>query len=241
MIDLGGEGSFLRFWLPLLLLGGVITLLFPQCGPREDRLARETWDGLVVLASFDPPPEKPMELLATLPIGRRVTSASQDDSSSDYEDRWIIGQTHVALGIGSQPILLITPRGSALSNRLARRIDQDASNPQDTTTTLHLFSLDALGDAAESRLIGSILRVWRGDDDHPQRWELVSQKNRWSIQPPEFERTDTIRLDRILHRRWMGNPSTFDLDWNRFREEDPGGGLPRFIHARLTLRTSTER
>ncbi len=241
MIDLGGKGSFLRFWLPLLLLGGMITLLFPPCGPREDRLARETWDGLVVLATLNPPPDDPMELLATVPILSNSTANPNDTAPDKYADRWVVGRTRIAPGSSSQPILLTTPRETDLANRLARRVARDASDPQSTTATLSLFSLASTGMTAEEFTVGSIVRVWRSDAGSPERWELINAENRWQIPPPEFERTDKIRLDRIMHRRWMGNPATFDLDWSRFREEDPGGGLPRFIHARLTLQTATDR
>ena len=71
MIDLRAEQSFGRFWLPLIILGLLVLVLFPSFGPRQERIARERWDGLIVVLTLAEPAEEPLRVLATMPLRAR--------------------------------------------------------------------------------------------------------------------------------------------------------------------------
>ncbi len=225
MIDFSGERSFFRFWLPLLLLGGLVVFLFPKFGPREERTAREAWDGMVVLVSLPEVPTEPLRLLATMPL--RTTGA--------VEELWVIGDTAIPAGTRSAPLLLGTPAGTELSRRLSRRVIRDRSQLYSATPTVILYRAEDIG-ASRASLLGAIVRTTSatGDPGVLPSMELIDASGRKPLPAPLFEKRETVTLEPSRDRRWIGNPKSFSADWAHFKELNPGGLTP-FIHARWTL------
>lgn len=215
MIPSAGEGAFPRFWLPLIILGILVVVLFPRFGARDDRTAREAWDGVVVLVSFDAPPEEPLHLLATLPLA--------GGTNREVTERLVIGDVRIAAGGSSAPLLLSTPRGNALGERLTLRVDREAASLERIRPT---YVLHRAADIPRTRatLVGAFLRGGT----------LVTEEGTTPLPAAMLEIPDEIRVDDVHRRRWPGSPSSFGTDWARFQEIDPGG-LAAFIHARRTL------
>ena len=219
MIDLSGEKSFFRFWLPFILLGGLVVLLFPKFGPREERTAREAWDGMVILFTLEQAPESPFYLLATMPLR----------TNDGAEEFWVIGETPIEAGAKSAALLLGTPPGSDLSRRLSRRVIRDRSQLYSAEPLVKLYRAADFG-TRPSAMIGTILRTVPGSSTGEQ----IDAKARVSIPLPVFEQTMTVTLEPARDRRWVGSPASFHSDWSRFKELSPGGMTP-FIHERAVL------
>ena len=226
-MDRSSEASFGRFWLPLILLGVLVLLLFPRFGPREQRTTRELWDGMVILASSANPAPEEWRLIATVPL--RTTDATREE--------WVVGDARLLSGQTSVPLLLATPPKSSLHRRLTRRVQQDRSRPHTATVLVRLFRSEELPEDSESWL-GSILRFpppRSGDDAPTPIGKRISREGESrSLTESPWQESRTITLETSRERRWMGDPRTFSSDWERFRSEDPGGLSP-FIHDRLPL------
>ncbi len=219
---LGGSGTFVRTWLPLLILAVLIGAIFPRFGPREDRDALEAWDGIVLLVRLEPPPVTELRVLATLPLRTR---------SGDATERLVVGEASFAPGSGPQPLLLSTPSDD-LGQRLARRVIRDVAAPESTRPILIILPVTRSGTVAgpapdHRPADSSVGSIWRPG-------ELVGSEGSRPIPSALREVFYEITPDLIRHRRWKGNPDTFHADWRRFSEVDPGG-LTSFIHDRVTL------
>jgi hypothetical protein len=219
VIDLGGKGSFLRFWLPLILLAALIALIFPPFHPKPGAAPRETWDGLVILVTVEPPPAVPIRLLVALPLAPPTAGAAAGAEA----ELLVVGEASIAPGAEAQPVLLVTPQG-ADGLHLARRVAIETSSIHRTRARLVLHRAADLAGASAS-LVGAVLREGALHDGGAVR----------ALPPPLGERAIGIDFDPVRHRRWPGVPETFREDWERFRIADPGG-MTSFIHGRVVVR-----
>jgi len=220
VIDLFGKGSFLRSWLPLALLAILVAALFPPCWPRRGEDARAPWEGVVILATVEPPPTEPLRLLVTVALR---------DGPAGRAERLVVGEAVFPPAAGpaaspsARPILLAAPRGE-LGAQLVRRVPPRGVGGEGATVTIALHrarDLERIDSA-----VGALLRTG----------EITAAPGTLPLPPPILELPLEVDLDPSRHRRWPGSAERFTEEWARLRDEIPGGLTP-YIHARLTLRS----
>lgn len=233
MIPLGGEQSFTRFWLPLIILGAVVLVLFPSFGPRRETTARERWDGLVVVITFAEAPAEPLRILATIPLRSTPVGLPIDDldeARAASTERLVVGEAVVPAGTTAVPLLLATPRTTKFHRRANLRAIQDRSRIHGVTADFEIHRTRDFEPQLDS-WFGAVIA--RGSGGEPEAVQFPAARARVDTALLSFSR-DVELNPTAGERRWIGDPRTFTQDWERFEDEDVGS-LPRFIHERWSL------
>jgi hypothetical protein len=238
VIDLRAEQSFGRFWLPLIILGLLVLVLFPSFGPRQERIARERWDGLIVVLTLAEPAKEPLRVLATMPLRARPRTmplGPLEEERSLARERLVIGEARIETGARSVPLLLATPTAHERHARLNRRVLQDPSWMHGVVADFEIRRETDLTPAAQP-WFGAV--IGPGQEGDRERIDTPAVTGEAASPLLSFTRSVTMSPT-AAELRWIGDPATFLQDWARFQREEVGS-LSRFIHERWSLAPRSE-